>query len=158
MTTTTEFDIEALPVSIKYVGVSNAAWGKHDMDEWRVSITTDNRTDRFPYYTGLGLRSPIPALLLSINPPRRGTLAYEALEKECRKPVEPKIADVLYCLFLDAQAAEQKFHDWCSDYGYDSDSISALNMYKSCLDTAEVIRRHFDADTRAAIQTIIQEM
>jgi hypothetical protein len=159
MKTTTEFDIEALPVSIQYISVTAKAWGTaQDVDEWRVTLKSRHYTDTFPFYTGMGLRSPIPRLVLAVNPPRKGTLAYEALEREHRKPVKPKIADVLHSLFTDAWAAEYNFHDWCANYGYDSDSIKALNMYKECLGTAEILKRHFDADTRAAIRAITDEM
>ncbi len=39
----------------------------------------------------------------------------------------------LSCLVADARAAhEQSFVDFCNNYGYDTDSIKALNIYKSC--------------------------
>jgi hypothetical protein len=46
---------------------------------------------------------------------------------------EPKLADVLDCLSSDASGLESSrgFEDWCSDYGYDTDSRKAEKIYKS---------------------------
>ena len=156
-TNTPAFDIEALPITIRYVGQTKRD-NDWDCDEWRVVFTTQQRRWETPYYTGLGLRSPIPKLYLLFNPPRYGTLAYEQLEKATRKPVTPKKADVLHSLFMDAMAADYNFDDWCADYGYDSDSIKALNTYKECLDTAQRLRSFFTAEQRAAIQEVIKDM
>lgn len=150
------FNIEALPVTITYVGQTQRD-DKWDCDQWRVQISNKDRHWTTDYYTGLGLRAPIPAIYLEINPPRKGTLAYEALEK-LRKPVKPKIADVMYSLFMDASAADYNFDDWCDTYGYSSDSIKALNIYKQCLETAQNLRRYFTREQREAIEKIVQEM
>ena len=154
---TNTFDIEALPVTITYVGQTqrNDKW---DCDQWRVQISNKDGCWTTDYYTGLGLRSPIPAIYLAINPPRKGTLAYEALEKASRKPIKPKIADVLYSLFMDASAADYNFSDWCDEYGYSDDSIKSLNMYKACLETATALRKYLSPEQRAAVQSIISEM
>ncbi|MGH7175341.1 MAG: hypothetical protein ACREGR_03215, partial [Minisyncoccia bacterium] len=46
---------------------------------------------------------------------------------------EPTAADVLDCLASDACGVEggQSFHDWCGEYGYDTDSRQALRTYKA---------------------------
>lgn len=155
---TNTFDIEALPITIKYAGETVRGDNDWKCDEWRVIFTRDNNSWTTSYYTGLGLRSPIPALYLSINPPRKGTVAYEQLEKATRKPMTPKKADVLYALFMDATAADYNFDDWCDSYGYSSDSIKALNVYKECLETAQRLRRYFNTEQRKAIEEIISEM
>lgn len=156
-TNTNTFDIEALPINIAYVGetVHDNNW---KCDEWRVQFSSKDGYWTKPYYTGLGLRSPIPPLYLAINPPRRGTVAYERLEKATRKPATPKKADVLHALFMDAQAADHNFDEWCDNYGYSNDSIKALNMYKECLDTAQRLRRYFTVEQRAAIEEVIKDM
>lgn len=37
----------------------------------------------------------------------------------------------LYCLFADASSCDS-FEDFCSDFGYDSDSITAHKIFKAC--------------------------
>ena len=136
--TTTEFNIEALPVKIIYVGqtIRPNGW---DADQWRVELTSKAGYWSTDYFTGLGLRT---------KPNKWGDT----------KPVKPTIADVLHSLFLDASAADLNFHDWCAEYGYSDDSIKALNTYKACLDTATALRKHFSPEQRAAVQAIVQEM
>ena len=61
----------------------------------------------------------------------------------------PSAADVLYCLASDAQAGDLSFEDFCSDFGYDSDSRKAEQTWKACVRMAPRVRRflgeHFDA-------------
>jgi hypothetical protein len=154
---TNTFDIEALPIDIRYVGQTKRD-NDWDCDEWHITFKNKDGHWTTPYYTGLGLRTPIPQLYLRMNPPRRGTLAYAQLEKATRKPITPKKADILYSLFMDASAAEYNFDDWCDSYGYSNDSIKALNTYKECLETAQRLRRYFTAEQRAVIQEAIENM
>ena len=156
MSETATIDFETLPVTITYSGED-----EHDgwkCDHWRVRISNQNGYWTTDYYTGLGLRTPIPAVYLAHNPPRKGTLAYEAMEKACRKPVKPKVIDVLYALVLDADAADQNFDEWCDNYGYSNDSIKAMNTYKQCLETAQALRRYFTREQRQAIEAAVREM
>lgn len=138
MNATTEFNIEALPVKITYVGETTRD-GDWKCDQWRVELSNKLGMWSTDYFTGLGLRS---------KPDAWGQ----------RKTKKPTVADVLHSLFMDASAAEYNFSDWCDEYGYSDDSIKALNMYKACLDTATALRKYFSPDQRAAIQSIIQEM
>lgn len=56
---------------------------------------------------------------------------------------EPKAADVLSSLILDADgiANARDFADWCSEYGYDSDSRKAERTYKRAQELSERVRR-----------------
>lgn len=131
--TIAEFNIEALPVKITYVGETRREdW---PCDQWRVELSSKAGYWSADYFTGLGLRT-----------------------KSTGKPKKPAVADVLQSLFLDASAADLNFHDWCAEYGYSDDSIKALNTYKACLDTATALRKHLSPEQRAAVQTIIQDM
>ena len=150
MTTLEQFDIEALPVKIDYVG-ETTRFDKWACDQWRVTLTNDHSQWSTDYFTGLGLRE-------------RTYSGYgrkwDAMRKKHfnDKVKKPKIADVLYSLFSDARAAELNFVDWCAEYGYSDDSISAFNTYKQCLDIGVHLRKHFSPDQRAKIETIISEM
>jgi len=59
---------------------------------------------------------------------------------------------------LDAQAADSNFNDWCINFGYDNDSIKALNTYKQCCDIAVRLRQYFTAEQRKAITEIVDMM
>ena len=136
------FDIEKLPVAIRYVGEAIDTSGdkpwQHDF--WSVQIGEGRNTWTTQYRTGLGLRIK----------------AKQSWAKDT--PKKPKIADVMHCLFLDAQAADSSFSDWCADFGYDNDSITALTIYRQCEETARNLRRVFDAATRAKIQKAVEDM
>lgn len=136
--TTTEFNIEALPIKIDYVGetVRDNEW---KCDQWRVQLTSKAGYWSTDYFTGLGHRG---------KPDAWGKA----------KPKRPQVADVLYSLFMDASAADNNFNDWCDEYGYSDDSLKALNIYKQCLETATALRKHFSPEQRQAIQAIIETM
>ena len=55
---------------------------------------------------------------------------------------EPKAEDVLDCLSSDAAGIEnaQSFEDWCSEYGYDTDSRKAEKTFKTIEHQAKRLR------------------
>jgi hypothetical protein len=53
----------------------------------------------------------------------------------------PKIEDILNSLFLDSDALEYSFEDWCDNYGYSNDSIKAEGIYKECIKTAHKLKK-----------------
>ena len=103
-----------------------------ECDQWRVTISSKAGFNYLDYFTGLGHRSK-------------------------NRPKRPKVADVLYSLILDASAADYNFSDWCADYGYSDDSIKALNTYKSCLETAQVLLKHFSPLTLRTLREMLQD-
>jgi hypothetical protein len=58
------------------------------------------------------------------------------------KPVNPKALDVLFSLTIDASACDESFSDWCSNFGYDTDSRKALDLYLKCQANAEILRKN----------------
>ena len=51
-------------------------------------------------------------------------------------PKPPTVADVLSSLCSDAQSADRTtFEDWCSEFGYDTDSRRAEKIYHLCVET-----------------------
>lgn len=50
--------------------------------------------------------------------------------------------DVLACISGDVHCAET-FEDFCADYGYDKDSIKALQMFRRCSSFAKRLRAFF---------------
>jgi len=137
MTMTLE-DVEHLPVKIRYIGEVPSKWSSSSnrttVDQWIITVTgKDGCHHMFDYFTGLGRR------------------------KVRNKPEPPKVADVLYSLLSDASAEQRNFHEWCSDYGHSLDSISALNTYRSCLDTAHALRKCFSNELLAELNTLLAE-
>jgi len=136
MTMTLE-DVEHLPVKIRYVGEVPSKWASPKVatvDQWIIAVTgKDGHPHMFDYFTGLGRRQGL------------------------KSPKPPKVADVLYSLLSDASAEQRNFHEWCSDYGYSLDSISALNAYRSYLDTAHALRKCFSPELLAELQDLLAE-
>lgn len=102
-----------------------------DCDAWRVSFN-GKRVYETDYFTGLGHR-------------------------KAGKVKAPTAADVLYSLILDSSAGDQSFNDWCADYGYSNDSLSALNTYQACCKTSEELRKMFSPDVRKAVADAVQD-
>ena len=136
--TMTLADVEHLPVKIRYIGEVPSKWpfssNRTTVDQWIITVTGKGGCHHmFDYFTGLGRR-------------------------EVRnKPNPPKVADVLYSLLSDASAEQRNFHEWCSDYGHSLDSISALNTYRACLDTAHALRKCFSPELLAELNTLLAE-
>jgi hypothetical protein len=121
---------------------------------WRVTIGAES----FEYRTGIGHATPyakgarIESLILdarngvqssrygfSRNPkPDRETLPESSLQVWLHVP---PMDEVLDCLFSDAEAGAESFDDFCSNFGYSSDSLKALDMYRACMETAKQLRR-----------------
>ncbi len=53
----------------------------------------------------------------------------------------PDQLEVLHCLLSDQQAGSMSFVDFCSDFGYDSDSIKAVDIYRACMENAQKVNR-----------------
>lgn len=65
---------------------------------------------------------------------------------------EPSAADVLSCLASDARSGETSFDEFCSEFGYDSDSRKAEATWKACRAMAPRLAR-FLGEHREAIES-----
>lgn len=63
---------------------------------------------------------------------------------------EPKLEDVLCCLFDENPDSSGSFEDWCSDFGYDPDSRKAERIYRGCVRIGARLHRLFGADFEEA--------
>lgn len=89
-------------------------------DHWLVTFSYDKGFFTVDYFTGSGHRK----------------------EKFGRSmAIKPNVKDVLYSLYIDSMSENENFHSWCANYGYSDDSISALNIYKECLDQSVKLRK-----------------
>lgn len=88
-----------------------------DMNAWTVKLTHGKRSLTVPFFTGSGIEG------------------------------EPTAADVLACIVRDAQSGAQSFGDFCSDLGYDADSMKAnRRTWKACKAMAPRVRRLLGSD------------
>ena len=75
------------------------------------------------------------------------------------RTVHPTVADVLNSLTLDASCVEYlSFGDWCDEFGYDTDSRKALEMFIACGETASNISRMFTPVELEAINRVTEDM
>lgn len=61
---------------------------------------------------------------------------FEDISQLCR----PTAYDFLYCVQSDSQAADMNFNDFCSEFGYNNDSIKDLGTYNACVNNARKLR------------------
>ena len=108
---------------------SDPSW-KHDV--WNVGFTSGSKHMQTIYKTGLGHRV--------------GGV-----------PVRPTAASVLCCLLSDADSADQSFADWCSDFGYDTDSRKALDTYIACGEIARGLRKVFSPEQLAHLRELLED-
>lgn len=117
-------------------------------DEWRVSFTKRAQSGgkiaemETRFYTGTGHRKA---------PAKRASWTNEP------RPVAPTAANVLHSLLMDAQGAEQPFDYWAADYGYDTDSIKALNIYNACCDIRRQVNTFFTRDEREQLRAMLED-
>ena len=62
-------------------------------------------------------------------------------DKKTGKVKSPRIGEVLHCLFFDARCADTSFENFCSDLGYNNDSIKALKTYLACQESGKKLRK-----------------
>ena len=62
-------------------------------------------------------------------------------------PSEPTAEGVLNCLVSDTWGIEnaRNFEEWCSEYGYDTDSRKAESLYRACTRQATKLRQLADS-------------
>lgn len=116
-------------------------------DEWRVRLEKRAQPDKAAasmetrFYTGLGHRA---------KPKRRTSW------DDSPRPVAPTAASVLYSLLADAAGAEKPFDYWAADYGYDTDSIKALNTYNACCEIRRQVNAFFTHVERETLRTMLE--
>ncbi len=151
----TEFDFDSLPIVVQYLGQINLdAW---ECDQWRVTIGQGKDTFSTMYHTGLGHRKVKKGAYMPNPPFRQGTMAYESWAKVNIVPVKPDNKGIMFSLLMDSSAQDYNFNDYCAEYGYENDSIKSLNIYKSCMETGENLRKVFSRDTLSRMKTALED-
>jgi hypothetical protein len=132
-----------------------------ECDGWMLQLHKNNNTQMFEYYTGIGHRevSKVDAQWITreFNSGKfpRGNFKHKM--EQYTKPVAPEVCGIIHTLNLDSQALDESFPSWCDNFGYDSDSLKALNVYNQCCDTAKKYYSIVDRATREALEVILSD-
>jgi hypothetical protein len=78
---------------------------------WRVRLSYQGRALRVNFYTGSGITH------------------------------YPTAADVVSCLISDADAGSESFKEFCSSFGYDTDSRKAERCWRACRKMSPKVRK-----------------
>lgn len=71
---------------------------------------------------------------------------------------ESDYKNALNCIFLDSYAAQNTFEDFCSEFGYSTDSIKALGTYKDCKYNSKKMESLFSGLDLLSVQNELEEM
>lgn len=69
----------------------------------------------------------------------------------------PDTRDVIYSLLMDSIADDMPFEDWCSEYGYDTDSRKAEATYHQCADTGRALRLALGTGMLDGLREVFQD-
>lgn len=71
--------------------------------------------------------------------------------------VSPTAASVLYSLLLDSDCGYELFEDFCDNFGYDQDSIKALEIYKTCQKNAKQLTNLFTHEQLEVLRELLED-
>lgn len=139
--------IEQIKFSLNYCGFIDDGKWPHYL--WLATINGEV----FEYKTGTGHATPYwkPRDGGRNKKPDGPSLANS--ERQCWIHT-PQLKDILGALVLDAGAADKSFDEFCGDYGYSNDSLSAFDLYRACADTGKRLRRALGKDFEAVAMEV----
>ncbi len=135
--------------NIQFSAVGGHRTKRDDWDcfEWRCTFTRSPRSPTpalsIPYYCGLG--HVLPSKF------RKDSVFY------VERPWAPLAADVLHSLVMDATALDESFTNWCAEFGYSDDSLSALETYRRCCDITKQLRGFFGRDELSEVSKLLED-
>jgi hypothetical protein len=129
--------------------------GESPQLRWRVSVRRNGREFYSTEYSAGCAHSPEY---------KKGSRVTAAVVAECETGIRygdrlgtpvppPDAADVVHCLLTDASGTDETFEEWAGNLGYDPDSRKAEGIFKACRDVAAALRRTFDRDELAELET-----
>lgn len=152
------FDFGSLPINIAYCGEIIEGKGGWDHFLYSVNIGTGKNMFTVHYKCGLGHMEKIRAFRPMPNPPyKKGTIAYQEWYDFNHKPKAPNNSDIMYSLLTDSEASNYSFSEWCDDFGYNPDSISALNIYQQCEKIGKQLNKVFSREQLQAMREALQD-
>ena len=140
------------PVRIESIYLGEILEDKQKMDSFQVTLSYQGREMTTTFKMGLGHRIVDKIARYELDKYGLGKYAgkkipynikssYRVILEKFPKATQPEIADVLYCLLSDALYGQDTFEDFCYNYGYDTDSRKALEIYLVCQKTEKDLRK-----------------
>lgn len=161
-----------LKIDLEYTKLSGGEWdnkkGEFTQAEYLVSLTVEDRTEKFPYFSGGG-NTGIPIKWEEIEngfgqivrgkpikwqhkqAPRQHEKPFKI------RPIPPQADDVLQCLQSDCQSGGLTHQEFCEEFGYDSDSIEQRDIYLKCQDSLNKLRKLFGANFNNFMELVEEE-
>ena len=147
------------------VSISEPRGDVHENDWPCIAYSVTIGSETFPYALGIGhvdwkkaARNPSASRLFG-NDVRavelvaagrtlvdRSITAYLAARIAKDQKVQPSAADVLASVCREGMDADQSFENWCGDFGYDTDSRKAEDIYRACTENGKKARRILGAE------------
>lgn len=107
-------------------------------DKWSITFIRAGikKSINFEYFTGTG---------------HRVKTKYKV------NPVFPHATGLIYSCIMSGDSCNMSFTDWCSNYGYDNDSIKALETYKACQEEYNKLQSLFTNKEVETLRDMLQD-
>ena len=134
-----------------YAGLSTGDWPAH---AWIVTLTRGDQTLTMPYQMGLGHEQtkcgkPKPPTNRWVPRPEQ-VCAHVRCANADWQPTPPDLYAVLCSLKADAPMGAS-FAEWATEYGMDTDSIKARELYFACQTSEDRSKKFFGSDWTAIL-------
>jgi len=119
-------------ITANYTGAKAAKWSKDNYNHHNITvINTDNgKRTRFDFWA---------------------SIAHPVLESEY------DVINAFYCFVSDAVSGLETFEEFCADFGYDNDSITALKTWRACKRSYNKLTRIYNGDLYVLINELSEE-
>ena len=150
-----------ISIEVKLIAELVNKWG-NKMDQWAIILNgVHSDSDKmliptihtFDYWTGTGHR-----VLKRVKGMRyiKAQKNYKELYGAQLLPV-PTYADVLYSLLMDMTDDYPDFKEWADCFGYDNDSIKALNTFNACKENTRKLKECLNDGIIEKIKVILED-
>ena len=149
--------IQGLTLTSTHVGVTEKQ--VYLEDRWIVILEYGEHIFDTKFGTGMGHRIKPRWIECQGKGYYNKQLAQFKSEKDAAKSgwlklVHPKLDDVIHSLLVDSSCAEGTFEDYCSEFGLDTDSRKALDIYLSCQKTRSAMIKMFGHELFAELSRL----
>jgi len=159
-----EIEIEFPAYSVAHV--AEPRYGKHEGDNWQKGADEfrfEINGNSFSYYTGVGHRKfaksynamELQRSGLSLNAWGKVTESGHKKLLEATTAVFPSLESLIESIMLDGSACDESFESWAGNFGYDTDSRKALEIYMACQENYSKLRRAWDFN-RATLEAYFE--
>jgi len=111
-----QFEIKA-----SYKGTKKAEWSSNNFNNHMITITNTETNEKITFEFWASIAKP------------------ELTE-------EYDILNAFYCFVSDAVGATETFENFCSNFGYDTDSRTAEKIYRKCKKQLEKLQKIYNSD------------